>query len=307
MINKTLGIIIVNYNSGLFLKECVDSIFNSSLKNISLRVVIVDNDSKDNSLDIERVEQDSLKIIRNTTNNGFGYACNQAREYLQDKEYLLLLNPDTVINKSTLIDSLDFLVSNEKISILGLCHLDEKENINPSCSRFPKVKNIIWDIVGLSKLFPKIFKPATVMTDFDHKTSCFVNQVMGAYMMMHKNIYDTLEGFDTRFFVYYEDADFAFRGFKKGYLSYYNSNIKITHVGRGTTAKISDISLFYNLRSRAQFVKKHYGRNLGNLIIFLTICVEPITRVLYNFFKNPGENKNTIKAIISFGKYYLRK
>ena len=92
-------------------------------------------------------------------------------------------------------------------------------------------------------------------------------------MMMHKNIYYTLGGFDTRFFVYYEDADFAFRAVKHKYLCFYNADIKITHVGRGTTASISDISLFYNLRSRVQFVNKHYGRNNANLIILLTISI----------------------------------
>jgi len=304
--NNSLGIIIVNFNSGKLLKNCIDSIFNSDISKISLRVVIVDNNSKDDSLDIARKQDGQLKIIKNKQNKGFGKACNQGSELLFDKDFLLILNPDTIIEKQSLVQSLKFLIKNKNVSILGACHLNEFNNISPSCSRTPTVTTIIWDILGLSKLFPWLFKPATVMTDFDHKSSCYVNQVMGAYMMMQRKIFEDLKGFDTRFFVYYEDADFAYRAKKIGYNTYYNSDIRITHIGRGTTAKISDKSLFYNLRSRIQFVNKHYGAFKGNIILFMTLTIEPITRILYNLIKNPEENKNTIKAIRSIYRYYFK-
>ena len=179
---------------------------------------------------------------------------------------------------------------------MGVLHRDERGVIKASCSRKPIAIRIIWDVFGLSKILPKIFKPATVMSDFDHKTSRFVDQVMGAYMFMEKKVVDEITGFDERFFVYYEDADFALRASQKGYRSYYNSDIHIVHHGRGTTAKISDVSLFYNLRSRAQFVLKHEGVLCSFVVMFFTITIEPFTRILHNLLVNPKENKNTVKA-----------
>ena len=299
--NKSLGIIIVNYNSSNLLKQCVDSVFNSNLDNILLKVVIVDNNSTDNSLNLGRSESQELHIIRNKVNHGFGKACNQGSDFIKDKEHLLFLNPDTVLSTNTIIDSLSFLQKDKNISILGLCHTDIKGKIKPSCSRTPTVKRIFWDIFGLSKMLPKVFKPATVMTDNNHKKSMFVDQVMGAFMLMQTKVFEKVDKFDTDFFVYYEDADFALRAKNMGFKSYYNANIKIIHHGRGTTEKISDISLFYNLRSRIQFVNKHYGSFNGFLIKLATYTVEPVTRIIFSVLKGKNEVKNIFST---FTKLY---
>ena len=301
MINNTLGIVIVNYNSAELLNQCVNAIFNSNIQNLSLKVVVVDNNSKDGSFELDKQYNEELILIRNLENNGFGYACNQGVQELKDTDYLLFLNPDTQVRMNTFFESIVFLKDNRDVSILGVMHKNEAGIIQTSCSYHPKPINMIWDIIGLSKLFPTIFTPSTLMINFNHKESRFVDQVMGAYMLMKKEVFDKLRGFDTRFFVYYEDADFALRAKRMGFLSYYNSNIEIMHSGRGTTKNISHIALFYNLRSRIQFTYKHYGRFYGALILILTLSVEPITRVIFNLIKNPSENKNTFKA---FGLLY---
>jgi len=303
--NKSLGIIIVNYNSGELLKSCLESIFNSELSEIDLKVVVVDNNSRDESLNLDSLSDERLHIIENKKNLGFGRACNQGSQFLKEKEFLLLLNPDTRVQSFTLKKSLDFLSNEKEVSILGCCHLDDENRIKISCSRTPKSLNIVWDIIGLSKLMPRVFKPATLMTDFNHQSSRNVDQVMGAYMMFHKDVFDKLNGFDTRFFVFYEDADFALRAKQIGHKSYYNSEIKINHLGRGTTRKISDKSLFYNLRSRQQFVKKHYGKLQSGLILLLTLTLEPLTRIFFNLIKSPKENKNTVKAFKYLYTYYF--
>lgn len=291
----SLGIIIVNYNSGILLNKCVTSIFeNTSLNKINLTVVVVDNASKDDSTNIN--PHPNLIIIHNNVNLGFGKACNQGVEILGEMDYILFLNPDTMIHPKVLEKSIHFLKNSNDVSILGVKHEDEYQIIKASCSREPTTRRIISDIFGLSKLMPKVFKPATVMSDFDHKTSRFVDQVMGAYMLMGKNVVDEISGFDERFFVYYEDADFALRARKKGYKSYYNSELKITHIGRGTTEKISDKSLFFNLRSRYQFILKHEGRINATIVLCLTLTIEFVMRLIYNVLKNPKENINTIKA-----------
>lgn len=303
----SLGIIIVNYNSGQLLNACVESIFNSEISQIDLTVVVVDNNSNDQSLSLTQSRHEQLKIVRNRTNIGFGAACNQGRQYLNEKDYLLLLNPDTKVHSKTLHKSLGFLSSSNNLFILGCCHLDDYGNVKISCSRSPKTINIFWDILGVSNLFPRIFKPATLMKDFNHNASRNVDQVMGAYMMFPKEVFDDLKGFDEQFFVFYEDADFSLRARQKEYQSYYNADIKITHHGRGTTEKISDKSLFYNLRSRVQFVRKHYGKLQSSIVLFLTLTIEPFTRAVFNLVKNPRENKNTLKAFKYLYNYYFSR
>lgn len=301
MHKTSLGIVIVNYNSAGLLNKCTDSIFKSDVQDISLKVVVVDNNSKDNSLEINHLNNTELSVIKNLENKGFGYACNQGADELKGVDYILFLNPDTEVARETFKQSIIFLEKNKDISILGTLHENENGAIQISCSNTPTPFKIIYDILGLSKLFPKVFPPATLMTNFDHLKSRFVDQVMGAYMLMAKANYDKVGGFDTRFFVYYEDADFALRAKKMGIFSYYNSDIKILHHGRGTTKKIFHTTLFYNLRSRIQFTYKHYGKIYGALILFLTLTVELVTRSLFNFIKNPSENKNTF---IAFGLLY---
>ncbi|TWO33981.1 glycosyltransferase family 2 protein [Seonamhaeicola sediminis] len=301
--NINLGIIIVNFNSGSILNNCVNSIFRSDLNEINLTVVIVDNDSKDDSLNLDKVGDDRLIILRNRENKGFGFACNQGAELLKKSTHLLFLNPDTEVQENTFQESIKFLNKNSEVSILGTMHRNENGKIQISCSNTPTPIRIFWDILGLSKVFPKIFTPATLMTNFDHKSSRFVDQVMGAYMLMERSVFEKLNGFDTRFFVYYEDADFGLRSRKIGLKSYYNSDIEILHHGRGTTKGISHIALFYNLRSRVQFIHKHYGYFWGIIIQILTFIVEPITRVLFNLIKNPTENRNTVKAFKMLYKY----
>ncbi|MDP5158433.1 MAG: glycosyltransferase family 2 protein [Flaviramulus sp.] len=296
MINETLGIVIVNYNSAELLEQCVSAIFNSNIQNLLLKVVIVDNNSNDGSFELDMPYNQQLILIKNTDNKGFGYACNQGVEVLKSMKYLLFLNPDTQVGLNTFTESITFLKSSSDVSILGTMHKNEIGEIQTSCSYTPKPIPMIWDILGLSKVLPNVFRPATLMINFNHKESRFVDQVMGAYMLMEKDVFDKLNGFDNRFFVYYEDADFALRAKKIGFLSYYNSTIEIMHSGRGTTKKIFHITLFYNLRSRIQFAYKHYGKFCGALILFLTLTLEPITRGLYNLIKNPSENKNTFKA-----------
>ena len=299
--NSSLGIIIVNYNSGSLLNKCVNAIFDSDAQNLKIKVVVVDNNSKDGSLTLDKTTDKQLKLLKNTENKGFGYACNQGVDALGEIDYLLFLNPDTEISKHTLKNSIEFLRQNTFISILGCRHLDEFGKTKSSCSNTPTPIRIVWDIFGLSKLLPKIFPSATLMTNFNHNNSRFVDQVMGAYMLMEKTVFDILDGFDTRFFVYYEDADFALRAKNQGFKSYYNSDIEIMHSGRGTTKKIFHTTLFYNLRSRIQFTYKHYGMFYGALILILTITIEPITRSIYNLLNDPSENKNTLKA---FGLLY---
>ena len=276
---KTAGIVIINYNAGELIEKCIKSIWASDMDDYEVEVIIVDNNSQDDSLNFKEINDSRVSVILNKENKGFGFACNQAIARL-NTDYILLLNPDVVLYADSLKKSFKYMNDNNEISILGALHRNEANDIAVSCSRTPTTKRIIWDIIGISKLFPDMFKPATLMSDWDHKQSRFVDQVMGAYMFIRKRDLDIVGDFDERFFVYYEDADLSYRFLKHGFKIYYNSDIEIFHLGKGTTQKISTISLFYNIRSRIQFVEKHYGSAKARLVRFLTLTIEPLTRNL---------------------------
>lgn len=292
--NETLGIIIVNYNSAELLKKCIDSIVASFTYNMNVTTIVVDNNSKDESCEFLSNSYKRVELIALKENIGFGKACNLAFKKLKT-DYILFLNPDVILNRTTLVDTYHFYKQLDKDIILGCTHVNEFGEIQSSCSYTPKLLTITNDILGLSKLFPTHFKSSTLMPKELLNKSMYVDQVMGAFMFMKSSIFDTLNGFDERFFVYYEDADFAFRAKKKGILSYLCNTISVYHKGRGTTERISEIALFYNLRSRLQFVKKHYGDLSYLYVRILTICVEPVTRFIFN----PNSFK---KNIVTFKK-----
>ena len=290
-----LDIVIVNWNSGNYLNKCITSLLKSDNINHINTIFIIDNNSADSSFNISDLNT-RIKIIRNKENSGFSKACNQGFK-LCASPYVLLLNPDTQLYDTTISDCLFFMTLNPDIDILGCQLLNENDVITHSCARFPSPLRYFYDAIGLSKIAPKIFHPSVLMTDWDHKQSKKVDQVMGAFMFMRNSIFEKLGYFDEQFFVYYEELDFSKRLAKLGGNSYYNCNIKTMHSGGGTTNKVKDFRLFLNLRSRLQYAKKHFSF-FGYIVVWLcTFFIEPFTRNILLLFKgNFNEIKNTFKA-----------
>lgn len=288
-----ISIIIVNWNSGNLLREAVRSIEDNSFENYE--VIIVDNASIDDSLQ-GLFESSSLKLIKNKINNGFGKGCNQGLE-VSSGDFILFFNPDARLFVETLNKSLKFMYENETIGVLGVKLVDENGETTHSCSRFPSFYNYLFDALGLSKAFPKLFKPSTMMNDWDHENSQEVDQVMGAFMFCRKNIFEEIGNFDERYFVYYEDMDLSYRAKGKGVKIFFNSTIKAFHQGRGTTEQIKDVRLFYSLSSRLKFVKKHYNFLSFLLVFLITYLIEFFTRIIFGYFSNgPTAVRETIKA-----------
>jgi hypothetical protein len=171
--------------------------------------------------------------------------------------------------------------ANRKTDILGCQLLNDKGEITPSCSRFPTPLGILSDSFGLSKIVPSVFKPGIIMTNWDHKESRFVDQLMGAFMFMRKSLFEKIGYFDERFFVYYEETDFSKRLAEIGGKSFFNANIKVIHSGEGTTGSVKGFRLFLNLRSRLQYAKKYFN-SLGYSCVWVcTFFVEPFTRSIF--------------------------
>jgi len=274
-----VDIIIVNWNSDTYLMKCIDSIFNDLNNSIINQVILIDNNSTDfslNSIDYH----EKILIIKNSVNLGFSKACNQGFALCR-APYVLLLNPDTILFDNTLISCIDCMDKNMDVEILGCRLLSEDGETTASCSRFPSPINILFDATGLSKIMPRIFTPATVMTDWSHNVSRYVDQVMGAFMLIRKTTLEKLGYFDERFFVYYEELDFSKRLAAIGGKTYYNHSITAIHSGEGTTRSIKGIRLFLNLKSRLLYSKKYFSTSGFFLVWCSTFLIEPFARIFF--------------------------
>jgi hypothetical protein len=293
-----LDIVIVNWNSGIHLRKCLDSIGGSKGDSYTLgRVVVVDNASGDGSAEGSGDPGFQLELVRNRINRGFAAACNQGAKG-SDADYLLFLNPDTRLFEDSLDKPIAFMedTNNRKIGIAGIQLTDDRGQVHRSCTRFPKPRHFVSQMLGLDRLFPQHF-PSHFMTTWDHRESRKVNHVIGAFYLIRRKLFEKLRGFDERFFVYLEDLDLSYRAFMADWQAFYLADAKAYHKGGGTSEQVKAIRLFYALRSRILYGYKHFRRWLAAGLMLGTLLLEPLARIgLAIFMRSPEAMKETAKA-----------
>ena len=252
-----LSIIIVNYNVKEFLQNLLYSISKAS-SNTTMEIIIVDNASDDGSVELIREKFPSVQIISNEKNQGFGKANNQALQIAKGK-HILLINPDTIVSEDTFDMLIDFFEKNPEAGLAGCKILNPDGSLQLACRRsFPGPWTSFCKVTGLSNLFPKskIFARYN-LTYLSEDETYEVDAISGSFMMMRKEVYDTVGGFDEEFFMYGEDLDLCYRIQKAGYKVFYFHNTQIIHYKGESTKRSSfdETNLFYN--AMHLFVKKH--------------------------------------------------
>jgi N-acetylglucosaminyl-diphospho-decaprenol L-rhamnosyltransferase len=303
----TLDIVIVNWNTGPHLRECLHSLTRSTRTRFELdRVVIVDNASTDDSLaGIDEIDL-PLEVVRNPSNRGFGAACNQgARE--SRAEFLLFLNPDTRVFEDTIDVTVAFMVdpANAAIGICGCRMVNDNNEDEFSCWRFPTFWIWAAKITGLAYAFPR-WIPLQRMTNEEVGGSGVVDQVIGAYNLVRRSLFERLNGFDERFFVYLEDVDLALRARRLGYSSYFLYDVPVHHVGRVSSEQVRGKRLFYLLRSRTEYARKYWPRWQAASLALLMLAVEfPVRCVVTSVRGRPDEVKDVGEAAFRYARYLL--
>jgi GT2 family glycosyltransferase len=282
-----LDIVIVNWNAGNKLLECLASVQHSTTDTsfCLAKCIVVDNASTDNSLAEIRQMELPLELIMNTENKGFGAASNQGAKRGNSK-HILFLNPDVRLFPDSISKSLSFLDSynDQKIGILGIQMIDQNNAIHRNTARFPTPGSLFYQMLGVDRLWPRKFPPH-FMTDWAHQESRAVDQVPGSFFLVRRSLFNDLNGFDERFFMYFEDLDFAYRANRIGWQSYYLSDVRAFHYGGGTTNQIKALRLFYVLRSRIAYVAKHFGYHRALWIMIASLTIEFIVRLVWNLVK----------------------
>jgi GT2 family glycosyltransferase len=269
-----LSIVIVNWNAGNLLLDCVKSINLYGNQSVA-QIIVVDNSSSDGSEDlVDRLPL--VTLIRSKSNLGFGKACNLGAQSGKS-EYLLFLNPDAALLPDTLNTALAFMQNpiNKKVGICGVQLKDESGHVARSCARFPRPLGFAAHALGVLRLMPQW---GHAMTDWPHDRTRDVDQVIGAFFLVRRALFEQLSGFDERFFVYFEEVDFSYRAHKAGWRTTYLADAQAFHAGGGTSNQVKARRLFYSLRSRTLYAFKHFSLVGAVAVLLATLLLEPVSR-----------------------------
>lgn len=267
-------IVVVNWNSGELLKDCVRSVGEIG-GDLVHKIIVVDNNSTDGSADFLK-SFCNVRLVLLGENLGFGKACNLGAQYAES-DYLLFLNPDAALHSTTLRKAVDYMQDplNAKVAICGVQLLDEFGHVARSCARFPSPIGFLAHAIGLDRFFPRL---GHVMAEWDHDKNREVDQVIGAFFLVRRSTFESLSGFDERFFVYFEEVDFSYRARQIGCASTYLADVQAFHAGGGTSNQVRARRLFYSLRSRLLYAFKHFSWLGAAAVLLATLFVEPLSR-----------------------------
>lgn len=283
-----LSVIIVNYNVKHFLEQCLKSV-SEALNGVDGEVIIVDNNSVDGSVEMVRNKFPSFTIIENKENVGFSKANNQAIR-ISSGEYVLLLNPDTVVQEDTFSKCLDFMDKTSDAGGLGVQMIDGKGRFLPESKRgLPTPAVAFYKVFGLAKLFPGSRLFGEYHLGYLPKNQIHqVDVLSGAFMMLRRAALDETGLLDEDYFMYGEDIDLSYRIIKAGYKNYYYPETRIIHYKGESTKKssVNYVIVFY--KAMVIFARKHFSsKNAGvfSFLINLAIFFRASVAILQGFFR----------------------
>jgi N-acetylglucosaminyl-diphospho-decaprenol L-rhamnosyltransferase len=294
----SLDIVLVDYNSGALLAECLASIERHPPAFARLeQIVVVDNASTLPAATFLDSLALPVTVLRNDVNRGFAAACNQGAG-AGGADYVLFLNPDTRITAGALDTPLRFLedAGNAGVGVCGVQLIDERGDVARTCSRHPRLRFYVNRMLGLDRLWPARF-PNGFMREWDHSSSRAVDAVMGAFFLVRRQLFERLGGFDERFFVYFEETDFSLRAARQGYTSYYMTEARVHHRGHGSSSQVPRQRLVYFVQSQLTYGWTHFGRTRAAALTVVTLVGEPLARIVRLLWgRSPGDISDVLAA-----------
>ena len=260
-----LSIIIVNYNTGDLLKNCIDSIIANSPK-FACEIIVIDNASFDGSREVISSYPDIKKVF-NRDNLGFAYANNIGIKIARG-EYVLLLNSDTMVLPGVIDKMVEYMDKNSDVGILG-----------------PKLIGENGELIQMSWVFQptiflecirKILSPQNIkkyslirhIVEFLQKETRKVQVITGASMLVRKKVFEQVGLLDEAFFLYFEEPDFCKRARNAGWKIIFYAEAKIVHLLGQSMSKIKKESQIQHRRSQIYYYQKHLSKFQQNLLNF---------------------------------------
>ncbi len=281
-----------------FLEQCLLSV-KTACKNINAEIIVIDNNSADESCVIIRKKFTKVKLIENKTNIGFARANNQG-VFESKGEFILILNPDIVIAEDSLDKVLLFAEKQQKMGALGIKFIDGTGNFLPECKRnIPTLKIANQKIRGNTKKY--------YANHISENEIAQVEILTGAFMLMKREVYLKIGGFDEDYFMFGEDIDLSFKLLNNGFKNYYYGESSMIHYKGESTVK--DISYLKNFYGAMQiFYKKHYKESiLSNFVS--NVAVKSMVLLKSTSGSNKIQEKNIIQnlLIVSIDKEKIKK
>jgi O-antigen biosynthesis protein len=270
-----LSVIIVNYNVKYFLEVCLHSVLRAA-DGIDAEVIVVDNNSKDSSQQMIKDKFPSVLLVENNDNKGFSKANNQGVAIAKG-EYILFLNPDTVMPENFFAKTLAYMDAHPEAGAIGPRLIDGKGQFAPDAKKsFPSLSVALFKTIGLNKIFKKsaFFNKYYAVHVGEHEIAQ-VDVLSGCCMLVRRKAMEIAGGaFDEDYFMYCEDVDLSYRLEKAGYKNIYYPEAELIHYKGESTRKmtLSYVRIFNE--ALVTFVKKHYTRKQARLfILFINIGI----------------------------------
>lgn len=262
-----LSVVIVNYNVKYFLELCLYSLYRA-INSLEVEVFVVDNNSVDGSVEYLKERFPQVRFISNVENVGFSRANNQAIK-VSKGEYILLLNPDTVLSEGVLDSCIRFMDSHDLAGGVGVKMINGSGQFLPESKRgFSTPATSFFYLSGISRVFPKSKVFGKYHLNYlNDKEAHQVDVLAGAFMMIRKKTLDQCGLLDENFFMYGEDIDLSYRITKAGFQNYYLPLPIIHYKGESTKNNSFDyVNVFY--KSMLIFFRKHFAYYHG-LVAFI--------------------------------------
>jgi GT2 family glycosyltransferase len=279
-----ISVIIISYDGIDYIGDCLSSVI-KSLEGAASEVIVVDNGSKDGTVELIKETYSRVHIICNKSNLGFARAVNQGLEIAQG-QFVLLLNQDTKIVNKAISKLAEGMKKDKKIGTIGPKFIGPDGSIQKSARSFPRYRDLFYEFSGLAYVLPKskLFSNWK-MGWFDHLSEKKVDQPMGAALMIRREVIEKVGHFDTRFPLFFNDVDYCRRVVWAGYENlYYPEAVVMHHVG-GSTRKRKAAMIVQSHKAMYEYFKK-YNKNLfSRPVLYLSgaaLFVSACLRVLYS-------------------------
>jgi GT2 family glycosyltransferase len=250
----TLSIVIVSWNTALFLENCLTSILENPPSS-SFESWVVDNSSTDDSSRMVREKFPQVQFLENRENVGFARANNQVFQRCKGK-YILLLNPDTLVTSGGLQALIDFLDKNPEAGAAGAKILNPDGSLQVSSHPRPTLSRELWRLFHLDNILPYALYP---LTKWQAKQPQEVDLVAGSCLLVRKEVLEQIGFLDEDFFIYSEEIDLCYRVQSAGWRIYWVPKAEIVHFGGQSTRQVPTEMFLHLYRSNIKYFRKHYG------------------------------------------------
>lgn len=282
-----LSVIIVNWKTKDELRACLRGILEDNRS--SMELIVVDNASRDGSVEMLKHEFPSVRVIENEANYGFAKAANIGIR-TSGGRYILLLNPDTEVQPHALSSLIRFADDNPRIGIIGPKILNPNGTLQYSCRRFPTIGAAIFRNTLLGRLFPR--NPYTrdyLMVEWDHRDIMDVDWVSGAAMLIRRRMLEEIGLLDEKFYMYCEDVDLAYRAWQNGWRVTYYPHVHVSHVIGRSSDRCPNRMIVQFHKSMYRLYCKHQARSVISpfrFFVLMGLMVRGGTIILRNYLNH---------------------